>query len=321
MILKERFFMCFVPPSPEYYAPAGICPSADDSRCAALGALAALSVFEEALLSPKPGLVCPDSQGSHTDMNWITFILGASAIAPFWQIQAANGLPMAHYKPSDGVAERLRKTGQDMERAMFAATGGVNTHKGLIFALSLLLGAWGSLADRGAPSRRDIFRAAGEMAAPMVERDMREITFRGRRGGRMTHGERIFFERGIGGIRSEAARGFPSVAAALGAFEESLEGGASIRDAALRALIILMTICEDTNVIHRGGVDFWRGEYKDWARETEGKFNPLEPGNYEPVLALGRLLVERGVSPGGAADMLACTLFMYRSKIADNMVG
>jgi triphosphoribosyl-dephospho-CoA synthetase len=55
-------------------------------------------------------------------------------------------------------------------------------------------------------------------------------------------------------------------------------------------------------------------------RETLSKFDPLEPGSYEPALALGHRMVERGVSPGGAADMLACTLFMYRSKIVGNII-
>ncbi|HAH68699.1 MAG TPA: triphosphoribosyl-dephospho-CoA synthase, partial [Synergistaceae bacterium] len=40
--------------------------------------------------------------------------------------------------PSDAL-KRLRYIGIEMEKKMFAATSGINTHKGLIFLLSLLL--------------------------------------------------------------------------------------------------------------------------------------------------------------------------------------
>lgn len=312
--------MDFVPPSHKYDDPADFCQPGADPFCAAMGAMAALAVFEEALLPHKPGLVCPDSPGSHTDMNWVTFIIGASALAPFWQLQAENGLRTGHYKPLRRVAEKLRETGRKMELAMFGATGGINTHKGLIFALSLLLGAMGAVAAGGNFSRERVFETAGRIIAPVVRDDFEEITRKGKRDERLTHGESIYLAHGIGGIRAEAARGYPSVKKALESFEGALGMGAPYGDAALKALLILMTSCEDTNVIHRGGIEFWRGEYRDAAREAEGMFNPLAPGDYEPVRALDRLLVERGASPGGAADMLACTLFMYRSKIPDNII-
>jgi triphosphoribosyl-dephospho-CoA synthetase len=253
-------------------------------------------------------------------MNWITFVMGAAALAPFWQRQVMYGIRNEHYKPLNGVAEKLRAMGRRMELAMYEATGGVNTHKGLIFALSLLLGAWGVCVSGGVSAREDVFAAAGRIISPRMEEELGEIIRKGGRGESLTHGESIYFTHGIGGIRTEAARGFPSVKRALEAFEEALGAGASYGNAALRALLLLMSRCEDTNVMHRGGVDFWRGEYAEWVLEAEGKFDPLEPGDYESVRELDRLLVVRGVSPGGAADMLACTLFMYRSKISGNMI-
>jgi len=41
----------------------------------------------------------------------------------------------------DRLFERLRFAGQNAEAKMFSATGGVNTHKGLIFASAILCGA------------------------------------------------------------------------------------------------------------------------------------------------------------------------------------
>lgn len=272
------------------------------------------------MLSPKPGLVRPDSSGSHTDMNWVTFIMGASALAPFWRRQVMDGVLCGHYKPLAPAAERLRETGKEMESAMFGATGGINTHKGLIFALSLLLGACGVNARRGEFARKSVFETSRRLIAPRVEEELEEISRRGEQGERLTHGEKIFFLHGIGGIRTEASKGFPSVSRGLEALEGALMSGADYRGAAVKALLVIMTCCEDTNVIHRGGVDFWRGDYLDWVRETSRKFDPFDTASYDFVRALDNLLIQRGASPGGAADMLACTLFMYRSKISGNII-
>jgi triphosphoribosyl-dephospho-CoA synthetase len=282
------------------------------------GAIATLASFEELALSPKPGLVCLDSTGSHSDMDWVTFALGASALAPYWRVQALDGFRMAHYKPLGEIAEKLRATGLEMERSMYAATGGVNTHKGLIFALSLITGASGICARRNEFGCDAVLSASGDIISPLVSADMERVEKRARRGEKLTHGEKIYLAHGLGGIRTEAAKGFPSIRMGLAALTKALSRGASFKGAAIAALLKLMTVCEDTNVIHRGGMKFWRDEYRDMVRETARKFDPLEPDASGSVRELGELLVSLGISPGGAADLLACTLFLYRSKIADN---
>jgi triphosphoribosyl-dephospho-CoA synthetase len=284
----------------------------------AWGALAAIAVYEEVMLSPKPGLVCPDSNGSHSDMNWTTFVIGASALVPFWRAQAFCGAASKHYKPSASLLDDLRNTGLKMEAAMYKATGGINTHKGLIFALSLLLGASGANFAAGGLSMERVLGLSGEIVSPIVGEELGNVKAKEERGERLTNGEKIFLRYGVGGIRKEAASGFPSVRAGVEALDEAVSAGASFRDAAVSALLILMLKCEDTNVIHRGGMKFWSDEYKEMTSGAIKKFNPVRPGLMEPVHELDRLLIERGVSPGGAADLLACTLFMYRSKISDN---
>jgi triphosphoribosyl-dephospho-CoA synthetase len=205
-----------------------------------------------------------------------------------------------------------------MERVMFGATGGVNTHKGLIFVLSLLLAGWGIAYARRETSVAAALDMSSEIISPCLLAELEGIKSRAAAGGALTHGERIFARYGLGGIRSEVTRGFPSLRRGLAALEDALSGGAAIRDAALYALLVLMMECEDTNVIHRAGVDFWRGEYKENISATLRKFNPLKPSYYEPMLDLDRFLMRHGASPGGAADLLACTLFIYRSKISGN---
>jgi triphosphoribosyl-dephospho-CoA synthetase len=97
--------------------------------------------------------------------------------------------------------------------------------------------------------------------------------------------------------------------------EKAVSLGAALRDAAVHALLVIMTECEDTNVIHRAGYEFWAGEYKELAAAARDAFDPLAPGDYEPVTRLGRVLTERRASPGGAADLLACAFFMRRREV------
>jgi triphosphoribosyl-dephospho-CoA synthetase len=256
-------------------------------------------------------------------MGWGSLVNGAGAIAPFWRLQALDGARMANYKPLDEITLSLRETGLRMERAMYRATGGVNTHKGLIFAMSLILGACGVLSVRarcggGAPGEPDALDVAGRMIAPSVSSDLGGVEGKAARGEPLTHGERIYLEHGVGGRRAEASAGLPTVRAALAESERALAAGAKPRDARIAALLGLMSSADDTNVIHRCGMDFWNGEYKSAVQIAARDFDPASPGNYKPVTSLGRFLEARGASPGGAADLLACTLFIHRSKIAVN---
>jgi triphosphoribosyl-dephospho-CoA synthase len=65
---------------------------------------------------------------------------------------------------------------------------------------------------------------------------------------------------------------------------------------------------EDTNLVHRGGIDGLR-----FAREAAHRFldqgGVLAPHARAKALAVHRAFVERGLSPGGCADLLAACLF------------
>jgi triphosphoribosyl-dephospho-CoA synthetase len=286
----------------------------NENFATAIGALAAISTFGEIAATPKPGLVDSLGAGAHSDMDWALFMRSAGALAPFWAGQALDGMTCGESGPYPGLFHKLRSRGIEMERAMLDATGGVNTHKGLIFALSLLAGSAGVCLSEGGCQPDAIRKKSSEIAAPFMEEEFQRIKTRV---GGMSHGEKIYLLHGIGGIRSEAMNAFPSLGASLDVYESASRRGAAANDAALCALLTLMTVCEDTNVIHRAGIAFWRGEYLERTREALETFNPLEP-DYGPLFTLDGFLIGRGVSPGGAADLLACTLFLHRSKIFDD---
>lgn len=94
--------------------------------------LAARALRLELDLTPKPGLVDRANNGSHQDMDHALFLRSIAAITPWFSVFEQAGREHAH--KAAGVQLRLlRPAGIACEQAMFAATGGVNTHKGGIF--------------------------------------------------------------------------------------------------------------------------------------------------------------------------------------------
>ncbi len=110
---------------------------ATEPRPVDLPALAAEALWQELELTPKPGLVDRLNNGSHRDMDHALFVRSIMAITPWFARFAELGEVHAA-KPADRQLRILRPMGMACEQAMYAATGGVNTHKGGIFALGLL---------------------------------------------------------------------------------------------------------------------------------------------------------------------------------------
>lgn len=256
---------------------------------------------------PKPGLVDPLGQGCHRDMDWTTLMTSAEALAPFWREQALTGLD--GIPPADALA-KLRAVGIEMDIAMLAATRGINAHKGLVYIMSLLLYGAGYAIYKGTKLTADtIATFAAETVKGCVAKDLLPLKS-GNIKKPMTHGEKLFFDHGVTGIRGEAENAFPSITqAGLPELRRARREGANENDAAILALLAIMEVSQDSNVIYRGGFSFWKNEYKAMVAETRRNFSHGVSG-YAPITALEEKFRPLRVSPGGAADLLACTLFL-----------
>jgi len=121
-----------------------------------------------------------------------------------------------------------------------------------------------------------------------------------------TAGERAFSEFGISGARGEAVKGFPSVTdAALPAFRDALNRGYSENDAGVYALLHLISILDDTCLIARGGM-----EGLLFAKQCAQK--AILPGTdfMKEAHRMDQAFTERGLSPGGCADLLCAMKFL-----------
>lgn len=291
--------------------------------CAFIGRCAGTAVLFEAAVAPKPGLVTPISNGAHTDMDYFTFLTSAAALAPFWERFVRLGVSFApgaraeergsaECPPPDASAlfPLLREEGVRAERAMFSATGGVNTHKGLIFSLGLLCAASGMLLAEGADFSPEACAGRGaEIVHGIVERDFADAEKK--KPSERTAGERLYIAEGVTGIRGEAERGFPSVVTtALPCLKKLLSNGAALNDALAETLLLLMTAAEDTNILARGGREGERS-VRQAARNALALGGMRTEEGVRAVREMGALFSSCRLSPGGAADLLAVTVFLH----------
>ncbi|PSD25508.1 triphosphoribosyl-dephospho-CoA synthase MdcB, partial [Stenotrophomonas maltophilia] len=108
---------------------------------ARLGRLAVASLHAELALAPKPGLVTPFDSGSHHDMDAGTFLRSLFALRHYFTAVACLGAAGADF-------DALRRCGIAAEIAMLRATAGVNTHRGAVFSLGLLVAAAAACRSR-----------------------------------------------------------------------------------------------------------------------------------------------------------------------------
>jgi triphosphoribosyl-dephospho-CoA synthase len=261
----------------------------------AIAALAANSLRLEVDTWPKPGLVSHRDTGSHHDMDAQTFYRSAAAIEPFLRALVVAGM-------QDADMATLRSIGIDAERAMLAATDGVNTHRGAIFGMGLLCAAAGlRLAGHADP-----MRALGALVSDRWGRDILVAS-----GSEPSHGNVARHRFGAGGARHEAACGFPTVyQVGLPALAQAAQLAPYDPEAQrVHACLALMAVLEDTNLLYRGGE-----EGLTFARSAARRF--IDAGGVgraawqEDAIDLHRQFVARRLSPGGAADLLGLSLFV-----------
>ena len=251
------------------------------ARLLAKDAARALTLEVEA--TPKPGLVDMNNSGAHTDMDINSFYASIASLEPFFREFALAGLTAPGCGPE--LMPRLRSIGIRAEAAMLIATGGVNTHRGAIYGMGLLLASRG-LRLSGAEC--GLF----ELAAKIASQDTAVPAS-------SSHGGAARKIYGAHGARGEAKSGFPAARCAAALYTAYLANYDERTAAALTLPHIMAELC-DTNLLHRGGLaglEFVQSEARRICclPESERRF---------ALLDMDAECVRRNLSPGGSADML-----------------
>jgi len=269
-----------------------------DDQALARAAVAAMR--DELQAYPKPGLVSPVDSGAHADMDFELMCRSAeSLLQPFASLAAAG-------RAAASFEQALVPLGIEAESGMLAVTRGVNTHRGAIFSLGLIVAA--------------IARAQSVTAIPSpaaVRAALRDtwgvaLDAHAARGDEASHGGLVRRRTGRDGARREAARAFPSVfETGLPTYRDAREAGLDDNAASVHSLFALMSTLDDTTVLYRGGL-----EAGSFVRQSAADF--LAEGGchrsdwFGRAEALHRAFVARNLSAGGCADLLACTLLVSR---------
>ena len=317
--------------------------SARDALLEHIGWRVRNALLGEVYATPKPGLVDRRDTGAHRDMNYETFLASTEAITPYMVRMFAEGMDAtkAEQIPEE-VFQAIRGIGLEAEQAMYAATAGVNTHKGMIFTMGIVLAAAGILYARADTTSEQLtVDAILDMARQMTARSMAE-DFRKMLGHPpKTHGERLFQTYGERGIRGQAMEGFPilrdTAVPWLRRFQNICTDAELQRDISAQAtlrrgllqdtgsmhaehfenavhvstLIAIMSVLNDTNV-------FIRSSYEDmcWLQSESstilGMGAMFTEEGVRAIEALNMACIEKNISPGGAADILAVAILLLK---------
>lgn len=268
--------------------------------CAALGRLAVQALLEEARLTPKPGLVDGRGSGAHTDMTLSLLEHSAQSLQETFEAMALVSWLKA---PDAAVRRAIGRLGREGEALMLSETGGVNTHRGAIWTLGLLTAASASCGC--AAGLEDVFARAGHLAQ-MTDDEA---------GVADSHGRRVRRLYGLTGAREEAERGFPHIArAALPELKRARRAHEREDECRVQALLAIMTTLSDTCIASRGGLIALRSVQADARGVLAAGAFATESGR-SAFAALDANMIERGISPGGAADLLAGTLFAEHMRL------
>lgn len=265
---------------------------------AEIGRAATLALHDELALAPKPGLVSFVDSGSHDDMDAHTFMRSLFALRRYFVQIAALGAERAGF-------DRLERCGLAAEARMRAATGGVNTHRGAIFALGLLCAAAAAAQADGHGGGAASLRAAlqAHWGAALARRCARPPALPGGLAAR---------RHGLRSASMEAALGMPVLfETAVPAWTRASLAGLHGARLKLQVFFEILAVLDDANLAHRGGL-----EGLQFARERARAFlragGADHPAAVDSAWALHRAFVARRLSPGGCADMLAAVCFLAR---------
>jgi len=261
----------------------------------ALATKAVLSLQDEALLTPKPGLVDASGAGSHQDMTIELMLKSANALKPAFQ-------EIAHvsyrHQINQALREQIASIGRSGEQMMLSATHGVNTHKGAIWALGLLVSARAAAPEEYDPIK--IMRIAGKLASYEDRYAPNQHS----------NGQAVKQKYKIIGAAEEAKLGFPHIReASLPTLLKARACGKTEEEARIEALLSLIATVDDTCVLHRGN-----GSDLKYIKQLSAAILAADGFRTYTGRKLFDQLSEyckvKRLSPGGSADLLAATIFL-----------
>ena len=269
-----------------------------------IATLATKALLYEVSISPKAGLVSRLSNGSHKDMNFYTFIDSSLALHNYFLNCFDYGQEKLFSCPN--FFKDLREVGKVAEKEMYEATKGINTHKGTIFSMGILLAVLGvHLKENKEIDLKILSEKIKEMCKPLLNEleDADSIS---------TYGEKAYKEYHLTGARGLAISGYEIVLLdginKLKNFCKTLD----FETACILLLFYYMSVLDDTNIVNRANIAILK-EVQILSKELfEENKKTLEKESIKNSMSkLNDIFIEKNISAGGSADLLILTIFIH----------
>lgn len=266
-----------------------------------ISSFALKAMLYEVSCYPSPGLVSPISTGAHKDMDFFMFIDSISTISRYLALFVEKGFCQKTYKE---IFSEIRTIGLEAEKDMLTTTRGVNTHKGMLFLMGIACAATGK-AIFEKKEFKYIQNIIKGMTTGVVENELSTL----KDDYKLSHGEKLFLKYKIEGIRGEVEKGIPTVFNfSLDFYKQNFD--LSINDRLINTLIGIMGICDDSTIIYRHNPQVLR-EVKEKSLDILNIGGMKTINGRIKINNLCREFIERNISPGGSADLLGVTVFLY----------
>lgn len=248
-----------------------------------LSYLAVQSIKAELDTTPKPGLVDKADNGAHSDMDYNLMLKSIYSLHPYF-----TKLSCLAYNEDVINIDKIKTIGIEAEKQMLFTTNGVNTYKGALFSMGLVLYAASYLCRQNDKiQEQELQKTIKLLSIKFSQPDD-------------THGKKVIEKHNIKGALNSAIDGYTLL------FDEWLPFFIKHKNeehSLIKLLLFIMTNLDDTNIYYRKGEEVV-AHVKQQAQEI------LDDFSIDRVEKLNREFVKENISPGGAADMLSLTLFI-----------
>ena len=270
--------------------------------------LATKALLYEVSISPKAGLISRLSNGSHKDMDFYTFIDSVLSLSNYFSECYTYGQENNFYSPN--FFKNLRDLGKKAEKEMYQATNGVNTHKGTIFSMGILISVLAShLKEVDKIDLKILSQKIKNMCSSLIDELENINNF-------STYGEKAFKNYHLTGARGLALSGYDIVLLdginKLKEFTKSLD----FETSCILLLFYYISILDDTNIVNRTNFETLKEIQILCKNLYEENVKSLSKEKIRNEMSkLNDIFIEKNISAGGSADLLILTIFIYLIKL------
>lgn len=260
--------------------------------------LAVRSLYDELSLYPKPGLVSFVDSGAHNDMDGLLFLRSLFCLRHyFFQIGLGALFNLSHHE--------LVQKGKKAEQRMHYTTGGINTHRGAIFALGIFCTSASKLSGQYTSfSSHDLHLAILEDWADYLKNHHRNEN---------THGIVVKEKYAVADAKQLAIEGYALIFKLYHELTEEIDNKLFFGLMAYQRLLLNM---DDINILYRTGLE---GLFFARQQIQSLTFTNKEQ-TIQQAIKLHSLFSQNNISPGGVADMLSILYFLHSLFSQDKTV-